>query len=213
MNETGRAPFAYACPDEDAVEERPAQPDLADAAAKLRAAFQALGLDLSDPHLVGTEWRVARAYRELLAGQDAPEPELKTFPNDEGYRETVSVTDIPFYSLCAHHLLPFFGVAHVAYVPKDRIVGLSKLARVVEHYARRPQVQERMTEQIVDLIDRRLRPAGAVAVVEARHFCMEMRGVGKAGAMTSTRACRGTFEEPAARREFLRLVEGRRRRG
>ena len=118
----------------------------------------------------------------------------------------VSVVDIPFYSLCAHHFLPFFGSAHVAYLPGDRIVGLSKLARVVEFYARRPQVQERMTEQIVELLDRELRPAGAMVVVQARHFCIEMRGVNRAGLATTTRAVRGAFTEARRRREFLALL-------
>jgi len=118
----------------------------------------------------------------------------------------VAVTDIRFHSLCAHHFLPFFGIAHVAYLPKDRVVGLSKLARVVEHYARRPQVQERLTEQVIDLLERRLRPAGAMVVVQARHLCMEMRGVGKAGATTRTSAWRGAFGDARTRQEFLDLL-------
>ncbi|MGH7751316.1 MAG: GTP cyclohydrolase I, partial [Gemmatimonadales bacterium] len=115
-------------------------------ARKFRAVMEELGLDVGDPHLEGTELRVARAYRELFRGLGAgAEPELRTFPNTERYTEIVSVVDIPFYSLCAHHFLPFFGSVHAAYQPGDRIVGLSKVARVVEFYARRPQVQERMT--------------------------------------------------------------------
>jgi GTP cyclohydrolase I len=150
---------------------------------------------------------VARAYRELLAGHYAgAEPALRTFPNTEGYAQPVAVTDVPFHSICAHHFLPFHGTAHVAYVPKDRLVGLSKLARVVDFYARRPQLQERMTEQIAALVDRRLRPAGTLVVVRARHFCMEMRGVGKAGARTTTAAVRGVFEDERWRRKLLALV-------
>ena len=182
-------------------------PKLREVAARFRAAFEALGLDLSDPNLVGTDLRVARAYRELFSGLYAgAEPFLRTFPNAEGYSEMVAVTGIPFHSLCAHHLLPFFGTAHVAYLPKERIVGLSKLARVVEFYARRPQVQERMTEQIIDLLETRLTPAGAMVVVQARHFCMEMRGVSKTGSITTTSAIRGAFEDSRTRQEFLDLL-------
>ncbi len=177
------------------------------AAARFREAFRALGLDLDDPHLAGTPLRVARAYGELFAGLEAgTEPRLGTFPNEERYAEMVAVTGIPFHSVCAHHLLPFFGEAHVAYLPGERIVGLSKLARLVDFFARRPQVQERMTEQIVELLVERLRPAGAMVVVTARHFCMEMRGVAKAGLVTTTSAVRGAFREEETRREFLGMV-------
>ena len=183
--------------------------DVADAklrrvARKFRAVMEELDLDLGDPHLEGTDLRVARAYRELFGGLAAgAEPVLRTFPNVERYSEMVSIVDIPFYSLCAHHFLPFFGSAHVAYLPGERIVGLSKLARVVEFYARRPQVQERMTEQIIELLDRELRPAGTMVVVQARHFCIEMRGVNRTGLATTTSAVRGLFSEARRRREFL----------
>ena len=176
-------------------------------ARKFRAVMDELDLDLGDPHLEGTELRVARAYRELFRGLSAgAEPVLRTFPNVERYAEMVSVMDIPFYSLCAHHFLPFFGSAHVAYLPGDRIMGLSKLARVVEFYARRPQVQERMTEPIIELLDRELRPAGAMVVVQARHSCIEMRGVNRAGLVTTTSAVRGALTEARRRREFLALL-------
>jgi GTP cyclohydrolase I len=166
--------------------------------------MEALGLDLKDPNLAGTDRRVARAFRELFAGHYAgAEPKLRSFPNTEGYSEAVAVTGIPFHSLCAHHFLPFFGTAHLAYVPKERLVGLSKLARVVDFYARRPQLQERMTEQIAELIERRLQPAGTSVVIQARHLCMEMRGVRKAGASTVTSAIRGVFEDETKRRELL----------
>jgi GTP cyclohydrolase I len=172
-------------------------------ARKVRAVMEELDLDLTDPHLAGTELRVARAYRELFAGLAADaEPALRTFPNVEGYREPVSVVGIPFYSLCAHHLLPFFGSAHVAYQPGQEIVGLSKLARVVEFYARRPQVQERMTEQIAEFLDRRLSPGGVMVVLQARHFCIEMRGTNRAGLVTTTSAVRGVFSEARRRRAF-----------
>jgi GTP cyclohydrolase I len=172
-------------------------------ATKFREFMEALGLDLGDPNLSGTEQRVARAFRELFAGHYAGrEPDLRTFPNAEGYSETVTVTDVPFHSICAHHFLPFFGTAHLAYVPKARLVGLSKLVRAVDFYARRPQLQERMTEQIAELIERRLRPAGTMVVIQARHFCMEMRGVAKAGLTTTTNAVRGAFEDEAARQRL-----------
>ena len=167
-----------------------------------------LELDPRDPHLAGTEFRVARAYRELFAGLQGDEPALRTFPNPERGDELVSVTDIPFHSVCAHHLLPFFGAAHVAYQPGERIVGLSKLARAVEYFARRPQVQERLTAQIADLLHRRLRPAGLIVVVRARHCCMEMRGVNRTGLVTTTSAVRGILSAER-RREFLRCCRGR----
>ncbi len=174
-------------------------------AARFRGVMEALGLDLADPDLADTPARVARAYRTLFSGLEAgAEPELRTFPNTEGYSRMVAVTGIRFHSLCAHHFLPFFGTAHVAYLPKERLVGLSKLARAVEHFARRPQVQERLTEQVASFLDSRLQPAGVMIVVQARHFCMEMRGVRKASARTTTTAVRGAFAEARSlRREFL----------
>ena len=178
-------------------------------ALSFRAFMEALGLDLRDPNLVGTEWRVARAYGELLAGHYAEaEPRLRSFPNSEGYAEPVSVTDIGFHSLCAHHFLPFFGTAHVAYVPGKSLVGLSKLSRVVDFYARRPQLQERMTEQIAALVERQLRPAGTLVVIRARHLCMEMRGVGKAGLTTTTSAIRGVFKDSRLRRGLPEPLSG-----
>ncbi len=176
-------------------------------AKAFRGLLEALELDLSDPNLAETPLRVARLYRELFAGLDpAHEPELRTFPNREGYSQMVAVTGIRFHSLCAHHFLPFFGSAHVAYLPKDRVVGLSKLARVVEFHARRPQIQERLTEQVADVLDQRLQPAGVMVLVQARHLCMEMRGVRKPGARTTTSAHRGAFESEGARRQLLALV-------
>jgi GTP cyclohydrolase IA len=191
--------------------ERVAAPSERRAAIKFREFMETLGLDLNDPNLSGTEWRVARAFRELFAGYyAAAEPTLRTFPNAEGYAEAVAVTDILFHSLCAHHFLPFYGTAHLAYVPSERLVGLSKLARVVDFYARRPQVQERLTEQVADLIEKRLQPAGTMVVIQARHFCMEMRGVGKAGLLTTTSALRGVFEDDRSRQKLLSLLGPRR---
>jgi GTP cyclohydrolase I len=177
-------------------------------ARAFRGVMEALGLDLDDPNLSETPARVARAYGELFAGlAPGAEPDLRTFPNEEGYSQVVAVSGIPFHSVCAHHFLPFFGTAHVAYLPGERIVGLSKLARVVEFYARRPQVQERLTEQVITLLEERLRPQGAMVVLQARHFCMEMRGIAKSGAITTTSAIRGAFEEERTRQEVLSLLK------
>jgi GTP cyclohydrolase IA len=182
---------------------------LARTAAAFRVFLESLGLDLGDPNLDGTDHRVARAYRELFAGlEPGAEPRLSTFPNAEGYSEMVSMTGIPFFSLCAHHFLPFFGVAHVGYVPGQSILGLSKLARVVDFYARRPQLQERMTQQVATLLDERITPAGVIVVVEARHLCMEMRGVSTTGVGTTTIAVRGTLGDETLRNRFLALVRG-----
>ena len=180
-------------------------------AVAFRSVLESLDLDLDDPNLVGTDQRVARAYRELLAGlEPGAEPRLSTFPNSEGYREVVSVTGIPFYSLCAHHFLPFFGTAHVGYVPGEQLLGLSKLARVVHYYARRPQLQVRMTQQIAALLNERVVPAGVIVVVEARHLCMEMRGVSIPGASTTTTAVFGTFNDETLRSRFLAGLPGAR---
>jgi GTP cyclohydrolase I len=204
MSDTGPATLLTFRGAED--DGRPDDARAAQAAAHFRAAFEALGLDMKDPNLEGTEKRLVRSYRELFAGLSARRPpELRTFPNPERYGQMVAVTDIPFHSVCAHHLLPFFGKVHVAYIPADRLVGLSKLARVVDFYARRPQIQERLTMQVVGLLEERLRPAGTMVVVQGRHFCMEMRGVSKAGA-TTTSAVRGAFEEERTRQEFLGLL-------
>jgi GTP cyclohydrolase I len=182
--------------------------DLAAAERAARELLVALGADLDSAGLRETPRRVAAAYAELLT----PEPfNLTTFPNDEGYDELVLVRDIPFQSLCMHHLLPFGGVAHVAYLPAERIIGLSKLARVVEHYSRDLQVQERLTEQVAACISNELEPKGVGVVLEAEHLCMSMRGVQKAGARTVTSALRGLVrDDPRTREEFLSLTGGRR---
>jgi len=173
----------------------------------VRGILEALELDLSDPNLVETDVRVAHMYLELFHGlKEGAEPRVTTFPNDEQYSAMVMETKIPFYSMCAHHLVPFYGHAHIAYIPEDRILGLSKLARIVEFYARRPQLQERMTEQIVGYIEEKLCPQGSMVVVEARHLCMEMRGVKKHGVETVTSAIRGIFHKRAVREEFLDLL-------
>jgi GTP cyclohydrolase I len=178
-----------------------------DLVAAERAVFDlltALGQDPTRPGLADTPRRVARAYEELLTSEPFT---LTTFPNDEGYDEMVVARSIPFHSLCEHHLLPFSGVAHVAYVPGDRIVGLSKLARVVEHHARGLQVQERMTCQVADTLEEHLAPKGIGVVLDAAHTCMSLRGVSKQGTSTITSALRGLLrDDPRSRGEFLSLT-------
>jgi GTP cyclohydrolase I len=181
-----------------------------DRAAVERAArdlLAALGADLETGGLCETPRRMAAAYSELLT----PEPfSLTTFPNDEGYDELVLVRDIPFQSLCMHHVLPFYGVAHVAYLPAERILGLSKLARVVELFARDLQLQERLTTQIAACLHAQLRPKGVGVVLEAEHLCMSLRGVQKPGAKTVTSALHGLVrDDPRTRAEFLSLTGGR----
>ena len=161
-------------------------------AERFRAFMEALDVDLGDEDLADTPLRVARAYEEMLS---APDPRIRTFANTEGSTQLVTLTDIAFYSICAHHFLPFFGTVDIAYIPDERIVGLSKLPRIVDAYARRPQMQERMTQQVMDAIVTALRPRGVRVVVKARHLCLEMRGANKPGVLTTTRA---TYGELAA---------------
>jgi GTP cyclohydrolase I len=178
--------------------------DQAAAAEAVRALLVALGQDVASEGLQRTPERVAAAYAELLAPRDF---DLTTFPNDEGYDELVVARDIPFSSLCEHHLLPFVGHAHVAYMPGDRILGLSKLARVVELFARRLQVQERMTTQIAAWLQETVKPRGVGVVLEAEHMCMSIRGVRATGAKTVTSALYGALRnDPRTRSEFLALT-------
>ncbi len=196
----------------DDIEEEERPPDegglpLARIAARIHGVLEDLGVDLADPNFHGTPMRVAKLYAEMVRGlRDGEEPEITTFPNSEGYSHLVMETQIPFYSLCAHHLVPFYGHAHMAYIPKERILGLSKFARILEFYAKRPQLQERLTEQVVGFLERNLRPQGAMVVIEARHLCVEMRGVKKPGAVTVTSAIRGVFHNRPVREEFLDLL-------
>ncbi len=181
-----------------------------DRAAVERAArnlLASLGADLDTEGLRETPRRMAAAYAELLT----PEPfSLTTFPNDEGYDELVVVRDIRFESLCMHHMLPFHGVAHVGYLPAERIIGLSKLARVVELFARDLQLQERLTTQIAACLQARLQPKGVGVVIEAEHLCMSLRGVQKHGAKTVTSTLYGLVrDDPRTRGEFLSLTGGR----
>ncbi len=178
-----------------------------DAAAAQRAAADllvALGADLTDEGLRETPRRMVDAYAELLTSQPF---RPTTFPNDEGYDELVLVRSIPFHSLCMHHLLPFHGVAHIGYLPGERILGLSKFARVVDLFARDLQVQERLTTQIADWLEEQLAPKGVGVVLEAEHLCMSLRGVQKFGAKTVTSALHGLVrDDPRTRQEFLALT-------
>src|SRR4051794_38802012 len=169
----------------------------------------ALGADLGDAGVRDTPRRMATALAELLT----PEPfNMTTFPNEEGYDELVVVREIPFQSLCMHHMLPFHGVAHVAYLPGERILGLSKLARVVDLFARDLQLQERLTTQIAGCLQTQLQPKGVGVVIEAEHLCMSLRGVQKHGAKTVTSTLYGLVrDDPRTRGEFLSLTGGRTR--
>jgi GTP cyclohydrolase IA len=172
-----------------------------------RSLLHALGADVNDESLADTPGRVARMYAEMLT----PEPfDLTTFPNGEGYDELVIARNIRFHSLCEHHLLPFHGVAHIGYLPGERILGLSKLARVVDLFAASLQVQERLTRQISNWLEDHLEPRGVGVVLEAEHLCMSLRGVVKPGATTITSALHGLVRtDPRTRDEFLTLA-GRR---
>jgi GTP cyclohydrolase IA len=172
-----------------------------------RSLLHALGADVNDESLADTPGRVARMYAEMLT----PEPfDLTTFPNGEGYDELVIARNIRFHSLCEHHLLPFHGVAHIGYLPGERILGLSKLARVVDLFAASLQVQERLTRQISNWLQDHLEPRGVGVVLEAEHLCMSLRGVSKPGITTVTSALHGLVRtDPRTRDEFLTLA-GRR---
>ncbi|SDF61131.1 GTP cyclohydrolase I [Blastococcus aurantiacus] len=197
---------------EDRVEPAFDRIDPARAEAAVRELLLAVGEDPDRPGLQETPARVARAYAETFAGlwQDPYEILATTF--DENHDELVLVKDIAMYSTCEHHLVPFHGVAHVGYIPgaDGRVTGLSKVARLVEVYARRPQVQERLTRQIADALNDVLKPQGVIVVIQAEHLCMAMRGIRKPGTTTVTSAVRGIFREnPATRSEAMSLVLGR----
>ena len=168
--------------------------------------LEALGVDAAADGLRETPRRMADAYAELLT----PQPfRPTTFPNDDGYDELIVARDIPFHSLCMHHLLPFHGVAHIGYLPGERIIGLSKLGRVVELFARELQLQERLTTQVAAWLREKLEPKGIGVVLEAEHLCMSLRGVQKMGAKTVTSALHGLVrDDPRTRQEFLALTAG-----
>jgi GTP cyclohydrolase IA len=205
-SQNGTAPVTLAPAPDPASGGRRIDLDAAqDAAADL---LLALGSDLDDEGLRDTPRRMAAAYAELLTAEPF---EPTTFPNDDGYDELIVVRAIPFHSLCMHHLLPFHGVAHVGYLPGERIIGLSKLSRVVERFARDLQVQERMTKQIADWLQDELRARGVGVVLEAEHLCMSLRGVQKVGTRTVTSALHGLVRDDLrTRQEFLALTTGSR---
>jgi GTP cyclohydrolase I len=187
----------------------PANVDIPRIEKAVREILIAIGEDPDREGLLKTPNRVARAYGEMFAGlQDEPKRHLRTV-FDENHDEVVILRDIEFASVCEHHLLPFTGRAHVAYLPKGKVVGLSKLARLVEGFARRPQVQERMTTQIADAIMEELKPIGCACVIEATHTCMTLRGAKKAGSSMITSALRGCFRDDArSRSEIMSLMRG-----
>jgi GTP cyclohydrolase I len=169
-----------------------------------RDLLRAVGADVESEGLEDTPRRVADAYAELLT----PRPfRATTFPNEDGYDELIVARSIPFHSLCMHHMLPFQGTAHIAYLPDERIIGLSKLGRVVEYFSRDLQIQERLTTQVADWLEDELEPKGVGVVLEAEHLCMSLRGVQKLGAKTVTSALRGALrDDPRTRQEFLSLT-------
>ena len=202
VNARSVTPLAPAgAPDLDA---RVRRVDHAAAERAARDLLRAVGADVDSAAFEETPRRVADAYTELLT----PQPfRATTFPNDDGYDELIVARAIPFHSLCMHHLLPFHGVAHVGYLPDERIIGLSKLGRVVEFFSRDLQIQERLTTQIADWLQLQLEPKGVGVVLEAEHLCMSLRGVQKLGAKTVTSALRGLArEDPRTRQEFLALT-------
>jgi GTP cyclohydrolase I len=190
----------------------PGDPRIDSIAPHVKEIIRILGLSPeTDPNLVDTDRRVAKMYLEIFSGLDeGTRPKLTTFPNDEHYTAMVMEKEIPFYSMCTHHFVPFYGHGHIAYIPNERIVGLSKLPRLLDFFARRPQLQERLTEQVASVLEEELKPQGVMVVIEARHLCVEMRGVRKPGSVTVTSAIRGIFMQKAVREEFLDLL---RRRG
>nr|WP_082358241.1 MULTISPECIES: GTP cyclohydrolase I FolE [Arthrobacter] len=185
--------------------------DLPRIEAAVREILLAIGEDPERSGLLETPKRVAKAYAEVFSGIHQDPAGILGTTFDIAHQEMVLVKDIPFYSTCEHHLVPFHGSAHVGYIPgaDGRVTGLSKLARLVDLFAKRPQVQERLTTQIADALVEHLKPAGAIVVVECEHMCMSMRGVRKPGAKTVTSAVRGSLHEPATRAEAMSLILGR----
>jgi GTP cyclohydrolase IA len=184
--------------------------DLERIAEAVRNILEAVGEDPDRPGLQETPARVARMYREMFAGLHVDPARHMEVVFPETYDEMVLIRDIPFTSMCEHHLLPFSGVAHVAYIPDGKVTGLSKIARVVEEISRRPQVQERMTQEIADLINSHLETTGVAVVVSAEHSCMAIRGIRKQGSTTVTSALRGIFKtNESTRAEFMSLISAR----
>ena len=180
--------------------------------ASVKSIIEAIGEDPAREGLADTPRRVAEMYSELFMGMNRDPKKELAVGYELGHREMVVLKDIPFYSMCEHHFLPFYGVVHIGYIPNNegRVVGISKLARVVEIIAKRPQIQERMATEIADAIDEGLKPDGVAVVIEAEHLCMVMRGIKKPGASVITSALRGSFRRKAASRaEFFSLIKGR----
>ena len=172
--------------------------------------IEAIGEDPRREGLIGTPKRIAEMYGEVFMGLHRDPKEELEVSFDEGHHEMVVLKDIPFYSMCEHHFLPFYGTVHIGYIPSGRVVGASKLARVVEILARRPQLQERLTTQVADTIVEALQPQGVAVVIQAEHLCMTMRGIKKPGSNILTSATRGLFRKSAVTRsEFFSLVEGK----
>ncbi|MFE3105279.1 GTP cyclohydrolase I [Nocardia tengchongensis] len=182
----------------------PGQRDIAAATSAAAAFLLALGVDTSAEHLRDTPLRMARAYEEMLSPRDF---DLTVFPNDDGYKGLVVTGKIPFNSLCEHHILPFFGGAYVGYLPGEQVVGISKLARVVEMFTLRPQTQERMTQEIARWLTDNLDARGIGVMVQAEHLCMTQRGAKSPGSMTMTAAWDGLLEDPSHREEFEYMIK------
>jgi len=177
----------------------------------VRLILEGIGEDTERPGLKGTPERIAKLYEEIFSGLQTPTEEILKPIEGESHDEIVLLKDIPFYSVCEHHLLPFIGKAHVAYIPsKGKIVGLSKLAEAVEIFAKRPTVQERLTTQLADLLMEKLKPKGAMVIIDAEHLCLSMRGIKKPGARTVTSAVRGIFRtKDSTRQELIGLINRR----
>jgi GTP cyclohydrolase IA len=177
----------------------------------VRLILEGIGEDPERPGIKDTPGRVARMYQEIFAGLETPTEEILKHLEGESHDELVLLKDIPFYSVCEHHLLPFIGKAHVAYIPGEgKIAGIGELAKAVEILAKRPQVQERLTAQLADMIMSKLKPKGAMVMIDAEHLCLSMRGMKKPGARTVTSAVRGIFRsKESTRQEFLELVKKR----
>jgi GTP cyclohydrolase I len=174
----------------------------------VRLILEGIGEDLNRPGIIDTPGRVARMYAEIFKGLQPPTEDLLRPIEGESHEEMVLLKDIPFYSVCEHHLLPFIGKAHIAYIPAGKIVGLSEIPRALEYLAGRPQVQERLTAQLADLIMERLKPKGCMVVINADHLCMSMRGIKKPGTRTVTSAVRGIFRsKQSTREEMLELIK------
>ena len=171
---------------------------------KVREIMRILGLDLEHPDMIDTPKRIAKMYvNELFSGLRSKMPKCTAFPNTEKYDEMVIVKDIEFYSMCSHHWMPFFGKIHIGYVPSKHYVGISKMARVAEHFACMPQVQERLSTQIAEFLYKKLKPHGLIVVIEATHLCMSARGVKKPSAKTLTSCIKGQIDKE----EFFKLIK------